>query len=218
MRRRIVGATSRRELRSELRGGHLSFGGQCVDDLAPQQPGRQLLDQRPCLGDQARTPFRRPTSSRSLSPMASSLDRAVGVLSHRTDLWEALGAEAHTLLTQQPSPHGAFFAWLDRLVHDQGAVSRPALLAELGRDDAPPELAQLAAKVGRFHEMPAGDEARAELDVIIDRLRLLAVQGELELLATSTGLSDSARTRQRALLERQRDLKDRLSRPPPVAR
>jgi len=181
-------------------------------DAAPHEAASVATPARP------QSPFRRPTSSRSLSPMASSLDRAVGVLSHRTDLWEALGAEAHTLLTQQPSPHGAFFAWLDRLVHDQGAVSRPALLAELGRDDAPPELAQLAAKVGRFHEMPAGDEARAELDVIIDRLRLLAVQGELELLATSTGLSDSARTRQRALLERQRDLKDRLSRPPPVAR
>ena len=195
------------------------------DDLRPQFAAPRQGGEAPPQGNAPReTPsrfqpaLRRPPSRRPLSPMASSLDRAVGLLSHRTDLWETLGTEAHTLLTEQPSPHGDFFCWLDRLVHDQGAVGRPALLAELGRDDAPPALAQLAAKVGRFHEMPAGDEARAELDVIVDRLRLLAVQGELDLLATSTGLSDSARTRQRALLERQRDLKDRLSRPPSVTR
>jgi DNA primase len=145
--------------------------------------------------------------------MASTLDRAVWLLSHRSDLWEALGPQTHALLIEQPAPHGAFFSWLDRLVHDQGPLSRAALLAELGRDDAAPGLGALAGRVGDFHDMPAGEGARAEIDVIVDRMRLLAVQGELDLLATSEGLSDTARTRQRALLERQRDLKDRLSRP-----
>ncbi len=162
--------------------------------------------------------LRRPPSRRVLSPMASSLDRAVWLLGNRSDLWDLLGAEAHALLIGQPAPHGAFFSWLDRLIHDQGSVSRAALLAELGREDAPAGLAALAARVGDFHEMPAGDEARAEMEIIVDRLRLLAVQGELDLLASSEGLSDAARTRQRALLGRQRELKEKLARPPTAAR
>ena len=156
---------------------------------------------------------RRPALRRPLSPMASSLDRAVWLLSHRTDLWEQLGNETHALLTQQPAPHGEFFSWLDRLVHDQGALSRPALQAELAGAGAPSALALLSDRVSGFHDMPVGDEARDEIEVIVDRLRLRAVQSELELLASSEGLSDAARSRQRELLGRQFQLKDRLSRP-----
>ena len=156
---------------------------------------------------------RRPAGRRALSPMASSLDRAVWLLSHRSDLWEALGTEAHDLLTTQPAPHGEFFAWLDRLLQDQGALSRPALVEELGRGPQADTLMRLHERVDAFHEVPVGDDARLEMEVIIDRLRLRSAQGELEVLAGTGNLSEVARARQRELLERQRQLKERLSRP-----
>ena len=155
----------------------------------------------------------RPGSRRALSPMASSLDRAVWLLAHRADLWLWLGAEAHDLLMTQPSPHGEFFSWLDRTVQEHGPLSRPALVEELGRGADPEALLRLHQRVDQFHEVPVGDEAKLEMDVIVDRLRLRSTQGELELLAGTGGLSDAARARQRELLERQRQLKERLSRP-----
>ncbi|HEX7436122.1 MAG TPA: DNA primase [Caldimonas sp.] len=160
----------------------------------------------------ASTPRQR-SPRRPLSPMATSLDRAVWLMIHRADLWDQLGHEAHALLTEQPPPHGAFFSWLDRLIHDQGALAPAALMAELHAETAPPALSQLYTRVGAFHDMPVGDEARTEIDVIVDRLRLGAAQSELELLAGSQGLSEAAKARQRELIERQRQLKDRLSRP-----
>ena len=62
--------------------------------------------------------------------------------------------------------------------------------------------------------MPAGESARQELEVIIDRLRLGVTQTELEFLAGSLDLSDAAKARQRDLLLRQRQLKERLARSP----
>ena len=143
--------------------------------------------------------------------MASSLDRAVWLLIQRTDLWERLGDDAHALLTEQAPPHGEFFSWLDRLIHEHGALASNALLEELGAPAAPPALKPLAARVRQFHDMPVGDAASHELGVIVDRLRLQAAQAELERLAAAP--SEAARARQRELLLRQRELKERLSRP-----
>ena len=156
---------------------------------------------------------RRNLTRRPLSPMASSLDRAVWLLVHRADLWEQVGDEAHALLVAQASPHGEFFAWLDRLVRIQGAPSRTALLHDMAGEDPQTPLASLHARLTQFHDMPVGDEAPAELEVIVDRLRLQTAQSELEVLAGSEGLSEAAKARQRELLARQRLLKDRLSRP-----
>ena len=149
----------------------------------------------------------------SLLPMANSLDRAVWMLIHRTDLWERLGNEAHALLTQQAAPYGEFFAWLDRLIQEHGTLAPGALLLELDAAAAPAALNLLAARVGRFHEIPAGDEAQHEINVIVDRLRLRQAQAELERLAETSALSAPMRARQLELLRRQRELKERLSRP-----
>jgi DNA primase len=156
---------------------------------------------------------RGPALRRPLSPMATSLDRAVWLAIQRTDLWERLGHEAHELLTAQASPHGAFFAWLDRLIHDQGPLAASALAAVLQADKSAAELQQLHARVRGFHDVPVGDGVQAELEIIVDRLRLQATQDELELLAGTEGLSEAARTRQRELLGHQRLLKERLARP-----
>ena len=145
--------------------------------------------------------------------MASSLDRAVWLTIQRADLWERLGHEAHALLTGQAGPHGTFFAWLDRLVHDQGPLAPSALAAELNSETVADELRLLHTRVSRFHEVPVGEGVRDELEVIIDRLRLQAAEAELEVLAASAGLSEAARTRLGELRERQRGLKERLARP-----
>ncbi len=163
-----------------------------------------------------RAPLRPPMRAggrRPLVPMASSLDRAVWLLLQRADLWERLDHEAHELLTAQDAPYGAFFAWLDRLVHDQGAMAARAMCDELAAPHQPPEFHALAQRLAQFHEFSVGDEARHELAVIVDRLRLQAVQAELELLAGSDGLSEAARARHGELLEQQRQIKARLAQP-----
>ena len=155
---------------------------------------------------------RRSGARRPLAAMATSLDRAVWLVIQRSDLWEQLGHEVHSLLTEQPAPHGAFFSWMDRVVHEHGALAPSALTAELRADAASTPLLQLIERVGAFHDMPVGPDARQELDVIIDRLRLGSTQRELEVLAGASNLSDGDRIRQRDLLDRQRRLKERLSR------
>ncbi len=146
--------------------------------------------------------------------MATSLDRAVWLVVQRSDLWEQLEPEVQQLLTEQPAPHGDFFSWIDRVVHEHGTLSPSAIGAELEADGAGGTLAPLHARIRQFHDMPAGDGARQELEVIIDRLRLGVTQSELEFLAGAPDLSDAAKARQRDLLQRQRVLKERLARSP----
>ena len=161
----------------------------------------------------ARQARRQPTRP-PLVPLASSLDRAVWMLIQRIDLWERLGHDAHDLLSEQPTPYGDFFAWLDRLLHDQGPLAAPALLNEMDASPAPGPLQPLSARVRQFHDMPVGDEAQHEIGVILDRLRLQAVIAELDLLSESEGLSDVARQRQRDLYQQQAAIKKRLATPP----
>jgi DNA primase len=98
-------------------------------------------------------------------------------------------------------------------MQEHGTLAPPALFAEMLSPSAPEGFAALAQRVRQFHDLSVGDEARHEIGVVIDRLRLDAVQNELELLAGTEGLSETARTRQRGLLDRQRQLKASLARP-----
>ena len=201
------------ELRRQFTGARGMAASEAVSRPGAQAAGRSGWPLGADPGQRKHSPSRRP-----LSLMATPLDRAVWMLCHRTDVWEQLGAETQALLTVQPAPHGSFFTWLDRLIHDQGTVSRDALVAELEKDGTSAELLHLSAKVGEFHEMPIGDEIRLEIERIVDGLRLLAIQSELQLLASSAAGSDAAKARQRELLERQSSLKKRLSQPAVAAR
>ena len=147
--------------------------------------------------------------------MASSLDRAVWMLIQRAELWQQLGPEAHDLLTEQASPHGEFFAWLDRLVLEQGSLAAPALLKEMDADEAPEVFHALASRVRTFHDVALGDEAHHELGVILDRLRLELIANELNLLSESDprSLSDASQQRQRALYDQLSHLKNHPSSP-----
>jgi DNA primase len=145
--------------------------------------------------------------------MASRLDRAVWLLLHRSELWEQLGHDAQHLLAEQPSPYADFFTWLERLLHEQGALAFPALIGEMASEAAPEALQALAGRVRQFHEVEIGDEALTELTAILDGLRLQAITDELNLLAETQGLSEAAGARQKALYAQQAELKKRLSRP-----
>ena len=166
-------------------------------------------------GASAYASARRASPRRALTTMASSLDRAVWMLIQRAELWQQLGPEAHDLLTEQASPHGEFFAWLDRLVLEQGSLAAPALLKEMDADEAPEVFHALASRVRTFHDVALGDEAHHELGVILDRLRLELIANELNLLSESDprSLSDASQQRQRALYDQLSHLKNHPSSP-----
>ncbi len=220
-----------RTLVAQLPSGVLR--GQIIDALAEaaRVPAAELRDQwsyTRAAPTQARTrdgsdsaasgavayaSARRAAPRRALTTMASSLDRAVWMLIQRAELWPQLGCEAHDLLTEQASPYGEFFAWLDRLVVEQGSLAAPALLKAMGADDCPEVFHALATRVRTFHDVALGDEAHHELGVILDRLRLELIASELKLLSESDpqDLSDASQQRQKALYHQQREFKKRLS-------
>ena len=217
-----------RPLVAQLPAGVLR--GQIVDALAQagKVPPQDLRDQwsptRAPAGSETRArpdgapgrppPPKRPVSSRRpVATMASRLDRAVWLLLHRADLWDQLDHDAQHLLSEQPSPYADFFNWLERLLHDQGALALPALIGEMTAPDAPESLQVLAGRVQQFHDVEVGTEALAELGALLDGLRLQAITDELNLLAETQGLSEAAGLRQRALYAQQAELKKRLSRP-----
>jgi DNA primase len=207
--------------------------GQIIDALAatalvpPQELREQWVPQRAAGSDAMRArgdgpASRRPiamrpgSSRRPVATMASRLDRAVWTLLHRADLWDQLGHDAHDLLTEQAAPYGDFFAWLDRMLHDQGTLAPAALLEEMSAGTAPEPLPPLAARVRQFHAVEVGDAALGELGAILDGLRLQAISDELALLAETQGLSEAAGLRQRALYGQQAELKKRLTQPSAV--
>jgi DNA primase len=151
----------------------------------------------------------RRSGSRPNLQAVGKLDRAVWLLARRSDLWETLTPDAHGLLVEQPSPYGEFFGGLDRLIHDEGAVSAPIVFERLGHDA--PAVRTMIDRVAQLLEMPVDDGAAEALAALVAWLELDAVQAELKLLAESGDLSDAARERQIALYRRQQALKA----PPP---
>jgi len=184
---------------------------------APARPEAAATERPFGQGPAPMPAFQRPRRrGRSLSPLATALDRAVRLVLRRSDLWEELGHEAHALLVAQPDPHGAFFAWLDRRVHAGGPIAAGTLAEEWARDGTSEDQAALRERVRHLHEVAVGDEARAELETIVDGLRLREVQDELDRIASAADLTDADKSRHRALLERQRELKSRLASPAPA--
>lgn len=142
---------------------------------------------------------------------ATLLDRALWLLAHRSELWSALDGSAHDLLVSRADPYGQVFARIERHVIEQGPVATAVLLADL-RDGAQDTGAgALVARVEALHP-PAGDTDLAhEMAIVLDRLRLQAIDEELELLSESGVLASDAQSRGRALMQERAQLKRRLS-------
>ncbi|MDI1258940.1 DNA primase [Aquabacterium sp.] len=168
---------------------------------------------------------------RPLPQAARPLDRIVWLMIARSDFWDQVPASAHDLLCEQPAVYGHFFRWLDRLVHDQGAIGAQELVdrmrhATLGDDDSPsqddsieldPGFSALAERITNFHDVLTGQESLDELLGQIKHLQLQAMQDELELLTQSGELSDSAEARKIELIRQSLTLKLEISRMRPTS-
>lgn len=166
---------------------------------------------------------------RPLPQAARPLDRIVWLMVARSDFWEQVPATAHDILCEQPAIYGHFFRWLDRLVHDQGALASQELIdrmrhATLGDDDTHRESAEpdpgfsaLAERITNFHDVLTGQESLNDLLGLIKPLELQALNDELELLTQSGELSDAAEARKMELIRQSLALKLEISRMRPTS-
>jgi len=167
-----------------------------------------------------------PVERRPLPQAARPLDRIVWLMTARSDFWEQLSPAAHDLLCEQAGVYGHFFRWLDRLVHDQGAIAAQELIdrmrqATLGDDAHPgeprdghedPGFSALAKRITDFHDVLTGKESLDDLLALIKPLELQALNDELELLTQSGELSDAAEARKMELIRQSLAIKLEISR------
>ena len=131
---------------------------------------------------------------------ATLLDRAIWLLLHRCDLWATLDGESHDMLAAQAAPYDMFFSCIERNLQEHGPIAAPALLAQL-REKAETEGEGMAivSRIAAFHDPEPKGELASELALVLDKLRLQAVEDELTLLFASGELSDDAQRRSRQL-------------------
>ena len=144
---------------------------------------------------------------------ANLLDRAVWLLLHRSELWTRLDGESHDILAAQAAPYDMFFGCIERCVHEHGAVAPAALLEELrARAISEDEGIVVIARIAAFHDPQPESDFMPELALVIDRLRLQAVEDELKLLFESGPLSPDSQARGKQLMGAQARLKAQLAR------
>jgi DNA primase len=148
---------------------------------------------------------------------ANLLDRALWLVLQRSELWMTLDGESHDLLAEQAPPYDAFFGCVERNVLDHGSLGSAALLAELRAQAEQINAAAVISRIAGFHDPePQADLAR-ELAIVLDRLRLQAVEDELKLLFDSGILSPDAQRRGKELIAAQARLKAQLAKAPEAA-
>lgn len=148
---------------------------------------------------------------------ANLLDRAVWLLLQRSELWATLDGESHDLLAAQAAPYDLFFGCIERSVHEHGPLAASALLGDLRRhaEENDGVGSAVLARIAAFHDPSAETDIAVELALLLDRLRLQAVEEELKLLFESgSAESPDAQSRGRELLAMQAQLKAKLARPP----
>ena len=182
-------------------------------ELTALWEGREGNGNRPAAAP-ARAPARR---WRLVSQGAANLlDRAVWLLLQRSELWAALDGESHDLLAAQAAPYDLFFGCIERSVLEHGPLAASALLDELRSQAQVHDNGGQAVltRIAAFHDPSADTDMGAELAVVLDRLRLQAVEEELKLLFESgSAQSPDAQNRGRELLAMQARFKAKLSRP-----
>jgi DNA primase len=139
---------------------------------------------------------------------ANLLDRALWILLHEPQSWDALDANDQLLLAEQAPPYGSAFATLERMLHDEGPQTRGVLLEALRGLELPGAPA-LAERVAALLPPLADVDLRQQVRIVLDRLRLKAIEDELEAMFDAGELSQDALRRsgtlsqQRALLKAQ---------------
>jgi DNA primase len=155
--------------------------------------------------------FAPKASGRVSRGTANLLDRALWLLTQRSDLWLALDGESHDLLAQQSAPYDAFFNCLERQVHDHGPMAAQALMPELRAQAADLDAVPVIERVAAFHDPDPQADLSAELSILLERLRLQAVEDELKLLFDSGSLSPDAQLRGKELMATQARLKAKIA-------
>jgi len=171
------------------------------DSAAPPRPARDAAPRR--VAQRAAGRVSRGT--------ANLLDRALWLLIQRSDLWSTLDGESHDILAGQAAPYDLFFGCLERSVSEHGPLAPAALLGELRAQAERDTGGAVISRIAEFHDPdPASDPAR-ELELVLMRLRLQAVEDELKLLFDSGALSPDAQQRGRQLSDARARLKAQLA-------
>lgn len=209
-------------LRRQILGELAAEARLSVDELerqwspqGPERTGPGIGQARDRVAERAsdRSESRRagpPSARRPLAPLATPLDRAASLVLRRCEWWTALGPDEHDLLADQPSPYGPFFRWIDRMLAEHGPLTPQALVEMVASDPDADSLGPLIERWRTLLDWEHTPDRPAELRRVVERLRLEAVEAELDLLLATPGLSDAARERSRRLLTDRADLKRRL--------
>ncbi len=199
-------------LKRQLLPDLATLGGLQLPDLAALWGGE------PAPRAAARDFTARRAASRSAARIsrgtANLLDRALWLLIQRSDLWTALDGESHDILAGQAAPYDMFFGCLERSLNEHGPLGAAALLAELHALAAQDGGAAVISRIAAFHDPDPQSDLARELAILIDRLRLQAVEDELKLLFDSGALSPDAQQRGKQLMATQSRLKALLARSP----
>lgn len=204
-------------LKRQMLGELAQAGRLPVDELAGLWGAAAAAPQRP-----ARAPAPARSSPRAAQRVsrgtANLLDRTLWLLVQRSDLWQTLDGESHDLLARQAAPYEAFFGCLERSWHDHGPLGAAALLDELRAQAEAVGAEAVIGRIAAFHEPDPSADLVRELAILLDRLRLQAVEDELKLLFDSGALSPDAQQRGKELMAIQARLKAELARSPEAAR
>ncbi len=165
----------------------------------------------PAPGITSRAPLQR---ARPVSRSAANLlDRAVWLLLQRCEMWDTLDGGVHDLLAAQATPYDFFFRCIEQTLHEHGALAPTALIAELTkRAGAEGRGIDVIARISQFHAPEPQADLAAELALLVDRLRLQAIEDELKLLFESGARSPDAHARSRQLIDAQARLKAEFAR------
>ena len=171
--------------------------------------GRGASSRRPRLFSMA--------GHRAPARTATMLDRCAWVLSRNTAVWLAQPGETHEFLAGQPAPYGDFFIRLERVLHEHGPITMPALMEELRQSpaegvDADDGLLLLLDRLMAFHDVADDEKPEVLLEAMLLSLRKQAIAEELNWLTESGDLSDEATVRRNALIR----LRDELKRGSPA--
>ena len=142
-------------------------------------------------------------------PLTGRADHAARLLLSHMEFLEELSHEDHTLLCDQPAPHGALFVWLEGQLHEHGPQSWAVLREALAGHDCQ----ALAERVMTgSHAQTEGDETelRAELRGLLNRMLIEAIKLQQNALIAAASQDPAAIERYRQLQERRRALEEGL--------
>lgn len=142
---------------------------------------------------------------------ANLLDRALWLLVHRCDLWTGIDGETHDMLAAQPPPYDALFGGFEKVLVEHGTLGKMALMQELQAIVTPGVGYEVLARIRELHEPDPDMDFQRDLRRVVDRMRLQAVEDELQELFGSDSLSADAQQRSRHLVAARSRLKAQLA-------